>query len=971
MSLATFFGAAPPKRSKKDAPRGCDHCPMNDVPGVKKLIGSIHGRDILIIGQSPGPEENETGKQFVGRPSTFLWTELAKVGIKRSDCDMQHVMRCFPCDPEESSYDVYLRMRKPAAAELHCCSLHTDTMLGKSKARHILILGQIAQKAFLRTKSASTKKIFWSEEHKATLYLGDHPSYFLSEYGQGERLEGFRSLLRQLADAWGGEGSTTEDSAPRQAPKRFAFQRKQKYYYIETREQARKADHFIRKKALAGGQRITADIEDDVMDDGERHVFAVGFCPVPGISFTFDMRGDASVRRIATALLEDGEIRKAFHFGCTDVEKLYETEGISVEGFDLDTHIGAYMLTPGLGAYGLAKIAERQFPEFSSYKSEVIEELILVLPEGVTLPSHWNKATTETRGKWLSANGYYRLSKLPKNVIRLYNGADCDLTKRLEQSMDGAVEVPPALMKLYMDLNVVLTKMEHNGPIFDRRQHASLEVIYEYKEQKKLDELRKYIKDPNFNPGSGPQCLKLLYETLNLKFPFAGNRGKQGKINTQKKTLLMLKKNYPKNPVPQMIIDWRKLSKGNSTYIKGYKICADLNDGYLRTKWNSTGTVTGRLSSGGKREDPGVINFQNIHGDPQMQNMCVADKRWRTVFKAIHKITREHHQAEWFIKIEEWVRENMPDLKTYLILDYGQVEVRVAAQISGDENLMADCMDADIHTTVGVVMTGWPAEMIKHDKATRTLTKNVHFGILFGISKDNLFDFIMAMTPPPRDEKEAAERAKSPITRERVAEMYDRYFARYRKIKEYIDNQREFARENSYVETLFGLRRKLNVDEGEEEELDFVGDDDDERGTYWGNQAVNTPIQGSAHQLMECALVNLIRRPKRYSLLGVPNMEVHDALYMTVPVLKLFEAKKRAKYLLEKESLATVKSDFPHIDWKVPIATESEAGIRLGCKVELDDSVTSVGQFLHLWYEKCKKQVKDLNAQLEEVAAAA
>lgn len=1317
MKLVTFFDGKAKPKNRKDTPRGCEHCPLDKIPGVKKIMGGIYGRDILIIGQSPGPDENEEGREFVGRSGEFLWDELEKVGIKRTDVDLQNTVRCFPCDPEESSYDTYLRMRSPSPEEIHCCSIHTDNMLPKVKAAHILILGQIAQKAFLKTKSVPTKKIFWSEQHKAMIYLGDHPSYFIRGYGQGERLNGFRSLLQQLSDAWRAGGATQAHLAPTAAPKRFAYMRRQKYYYVETREQARKADHFIRKKCLAGGQRLATDIEDDVMEDGDRHVFAVGFCPVPGVSFTFDMRGEPAVRRIAIALLEDEEIRKAMHYGCTDEVKLQELEGITIAGFDLDTHLGSYMLTPGLGAYGLEKIAEREYPEFSGYKSEIVEALVEVLPEGVTVPSNWNKASIETKGKWLSANGYYNLSKLSKNTIRLYNGADCDLTKRIEQHCDGAPEVPAALMQLYMDLNIVLMRMEQNGPLFDRKQHASLEVIYEYKEQKKLDELRKEIKDPNFNPGSPPQVMALLYDKMNLKFPFAGHRGKQGKINTQKKTLLMLKKNYPKIKVPQLIIDWRKLSKGNSTYIKGYKICADMNNGYLRTKWNSTGTVTGRLSSGGKKQDPGVVNFQNIHGDPQMQNMCVADKRWRVVFKAIHELVKLSSKEELFQKIEDWVREHMPDLKTYLILDYGQVEVRVAAQISGDENLMHDCLESDIHTTVGVVMTGWSADMIAHDKQTRTLTKNVHFGILFGISKENLYDFIMAMTPPPRDEKEAEERAKNPITPERVSEMYDRYFARYRKVKEYIENQREFARENGYVETLFGLRRKLNVDEVDEENTEFIGDDDDERGTYWGNQAVNcvdfktealtqrgwvngrdlragdvlltknanngrlewqsctdvkaypdydrplmefrsrsfsaastldhrwltgngkctltkditenkyihrtgsyygpamspytddfirlagwwltdgsmrsgegysksacsiwqskrgnpkkvkmldelferlhknegmhyrtplpknrindevgwhfagrygvllralfpqreltpyflsqlpayqleilmhtmllgdgsgslltelerkdpasklvfgtgslaqaevfqmlvsltgrqgslsrrncgkynetrklyasmnnnpqagdvfyqvticrrkvahiypshkrmiknkgvwcpmvpntyfvarrdgfvyvtgnTPIQGSAHQLMECALVNLKRKPKRYRLLGVPNMEVHDALYMTVLVLKLFEAKRRAKYLLEKDSLATVKSDFSHIDWEVPIVTESEAGIRLGCKIELDDKekpVTSVGQYLYLWYEKCKKQIMDMNAQLQEVAAAA
>jgi len=126
-------------------------------------------------------------------------------------------------------------------------------------------------------------------------------------------------------------------------------------------------------------------------------------------------------------------------------------------------------------------------------------------------------------------------------------------------------------------------------------------------------------------------------------------------------------------------------------------------------------------------------------------------------------------------------------------------------------------------------------------------------------------------------------------------------------------------------------------------------------------------VQGTAHQLLECGLVNHKRQPEKYAVLGTPSMDVHDALYYMVNVLDLQEAYRKARYLMEQESLLTVRKDFPHINWTVPIVVEAEAGLRLGSKVELKDDKFTVGGFLLSWYEKTKGQILDLKKQLAEV----
>jgi hypothetical protein len=243
------------------------------------------------------------------------------------------------------------------------------------------------------------------------------------------------------------------------------------------------------------------------------------------------------------------------------------------------------------------------------------------------------------------------------------------------------------------------------------------------------------------------------------------------------------------------------------------------------------------------------------------------------------------------------------------------------------------------------------------------LVSNCHFGILFGIAKHNLYEFIKAMDPT------------SDVSEEFVSNAFDNYFKRYPGMAAFIEKQRAFAETHGYVETLFGLHRALNITE-QRGAFDDQGDgeyiEDAAAGhASWKNQAINTPVQGSAHQLMECGLVNFRRKHDKYKILGLPTMEVHDALYFMVNALELHECFRKAKYLMEQESLNTLKEDFPDIHWRVPIVVEAEAGLRLGGKIELPDDKFTIGGFMLQWYRKTKKQIIELRKQLAEVPDAA
>jgi uracil-DNA glycosylase family 4 len=952
---------------------------------VKKLFTDVDGKELMLFAHYPGPEENESGNALVGKSGKFIWKEFKRAGLVRDHFDIQHAVRCFPVDVVTSSYDANLKPRDPSAKETKCCAVHTQQAMGKSKAKQIVILGAATAKAVLQVRTLPPQKVFWSDLLNARVYLLDHPQFFIRGYATEERLAAFRETIDQIAKDRASDGSEFSDD--------YAYLKKQDYRLVLNEKQAWKAVNIIRQYAELG-RRISLDIEN--RPDGT--LTCVGLSPKAGLSFVCilshkdqDPTDGEAVAAIVNEIVADPAIEKVLHYGVSDAEK-YRESGIELKGYTHDTLLSEYLRFSDRKKYGLDEIADTRFTEFSGYKSIVGPEMVdYVQRSGRPVPVKILNGTAYEKYKWITSNQLFHIDALSLETLRLYNGADADLTKRIEIS--NKKHVPQNLLQLYIDLSFVLYRMEPNGPLFDYKQHAKLDVIYPARAHQQLQEVRAMIQKPDFNPNSPAQVYKVIYEDLELEYPFS-----KGKPDTRKGTMKMLGKQHP---FPLKLIECRTTGKAKSTYVDGYKTVADFNGGKLRTTWRSTGTRTGRLSSGGDRGKAKTkVNLQNIHGDAWIQNMLVADERWRTVYKIIEKCIQSSQVVSGYVaylddfyakqksgviakdkqpvkppadykdeckrvgkRIVKWVRNNMPDLKIFFISDYGQVEVRVAAQMAGDKALMADCAGADIHTVVGVAMTGWDADRIRHDKAIRTITKNVHFGILFGIRRENLYDFVVAMTPP-----EMAGR----ITREQVYAAFDRYFKRYSGIRAFIDSQRAFGRANKYVQTLFGMKQHLNYDSQQSND-DFDEDEEDsefeefdpssisnKRGASPDNQAVNGPVQGTAHQLMECALINCYRQPEKYKALGVPMMDVHDALYLRVNFLDLQEVYDKARYLLEHESLATVASDFPDIKWEVPIITEAEAGFRLGCKIDLKEGF-DIGDFCVEWYKKCKKQLTEVD----------
>jgi uracil-DNA glycosylase family 4 len=932
-----------PKRNTKKL--GCENCELNEVE--KRFITKVHGRPLMIIGGAPTEEEEDSGRLFKSRSGNWLWQQLYQVGIKCEDCDTQVALRCTP------EYGIYLN-DKTLRHPLKCCSVHTEAALEKSAAKVYLIFGIESAQQVLGKEYRKGTTILWSDKLNARVYCLHAPSYVSRSNVNPKILREFKTCLKLIAT----------DLKTKKLSK-FQYIDQQDYRGIVTGSAAR-AEVVRIKEFLAKHPkvklRVYCDEEAGRNKKGEWKTLCIGTCVRPGRVRVFvthpkyiDKQNRLEIIAALQDLLEDENIEKSFHHGSYDVPSIEKRLGIRVDPFRFDTNYSTYLADPDFKpSFGLDVVGLRHFPKFGEYKTITLPE---AMPRDFDLKEHrMTKATRTQLHDYLSSRGLLNLYNLPLEKLIRYNGADCDLGKHLELMTEKKVSLP--LLSIYTDVAFTLDAMVANGPYFDYDQHKILRTILPPKIKMLHRRIAKAAGKKDFNPKSHPQIKWLLYKKLKLKPPpLTPKERRAGKsaYKTDKNALEVMGRT---NSTCRDIQEYRRYSKMESTYLDSYGVCADYNKGRLATKWWLTGTRTGRLSSGGEKGKKKeaivkVVNLQNVHGDQDVQNMLVPDARWRELYTAVKKaiastigdvlykklqiIARDETKVKELEELEERLYEMLADSKSFqkqirIILrrfgdicvvmgfDQGQIEIRVLAQASGDQNLINDCQSGDIHSKVGHTMTGWAVEKIRHDKKTRTLTKNCHFGLVYGISEDGLLTFILIKDPT------------STVTQSQINKMMGNYFRRYRKVKQFIEKQRADAEKYKIVKNMFGFVRPLDFGYAKEDEADTHGG-----GAFWGNIAINTPIQGAAHHLMLMAMSLLKNKDNKYRImLGVPGMEVHDYLGWWTPLKKLEKSLVLAKALLEKEPLKMVKKLYPKINWRVPLKVEAKCGFRFGDTVEVE-----------------------------------
>lgn len=381
-----------------------------------------------------------------------------------------------------------------------------------------------------------------------------------------------------------------------------------------------------------------------------------------------------------------------------------------------------------------------------------------------------------------------------------------DFALRLAQALRPEIErtgQQKLLDEIEFPLIHVLTDMECTGVKIDVGvlEEISLEM------EKTIDMATGRIYEHAgeiFNIASTKQLGVILFEKLRLP---KGKKTKTG-YSTDVSVLESLQGIHP---IIDEILLYRQLTKLKSTYVDALPKMVNPKTGRVHTTYNQAVAATGRLSS----------------TDPNLQNIPIRTEAGREIRKAF-----------------------VPGSKDFVLLsaDYSQIELRLAAEISGDEGMIeAFRSGEDIHMTTAMKLFDVPASEVTPDM--RRQAKTTNFGILYGISAFGLAQRLGTSNADAKD-------------------LIDLYFSKYPKINLYVANTIAFAKKHGYVETLMGRRRYIPEINSKNRNVRMFGE----------RMAINAPIQGSAADMIKIAMIDIHREMKRSKLQSLMILQVHDEL---------------------------------------------------------------------------------------------
>ncbi|MDB2524922.1 DNA polymerase I [Amylibacter sp.] len=418
-----------------------------------------------------------------------------------------------------------------------------------------------------------------------------------------------------------------------------------------------------------------------------------------------------------------------------------------------------------------------------------------------------------------------------------YAAEDADITLRLWKLFKPMLH-ESSVTKVYETLErpliPVLAKMEMNGIKVDRNTLSRMSNNFA-QSMSGLEAEIYNLAGQTFNVGSPKQLGEILFDKLELP---GGKKGKTGAYGTGVDVLEDLASEGHELPVK--VLDWRQMSKLKSTYTDALQGHINPNTGRVHTSYVISGASTGRLSS----------------TDPNLQNIPIRSEAGRKI--------REAFIAE--------------EGNVLLSLDYSQIELRILAHIAKIDTLKQAFHEGqDIHALTASQMFNVPLENM--DPMVRRQAKAINFGVIYGISGFGLARNLR-------------------IPRKEAQSFIDTYFERFPGIRTYMDETVSFAKENGYVETLFG--RKIHTSE-----INAKGP----QAGFAKRAAINAPIQGTAADVIRRAMVQM---PNAISHLPAKMLlQVHDELIFEVNKDALNETTEVVRNIMEKASEPVVKLDVP------------------------------------------------------------
>jgi len=401
---------------------------------------------------------------------------------------------------------------------------------------------------------------------------------------------------------------------------------------------------------------------------------------------------------------------------------------------------------------------------------------------------------------------------VPHEQAKEYGGEDADITFQLAEVFRPQLDEQGfgnLFREIEMPLVPVLMNMEHEGVRLDV---DALKVFAgELREQILVVEGRIFeLAGLEFNISSPKQLGDILFEKLKIVSDPKKTKTKQ--YATGEEVLILLK---DKHEIVEKVLDYRSLRKLLSTYVEALPIMVKKRSGKIHTSYNQALVTTGRLSS----------------NNPNLQNIPIREERGREIRKAFIPGKPEH---------------------IFLSADYSQIELRLMAHLSSDAQMIeAFVKEEDIHTSTAAKI--FKVDLPGVTREMRSKAKTANFGIIYGISAFGLSQ-------------------RMQISRTEAKQLIDGYFESYPGVRQYMDECIRLAREQGFVETMYGRRRQLP---------DILSRNSVVRGNAERN-AINSPIQGSAADIIKIAMVRIERRFNEELLTSKMILQVHDELNFDV-----------------------------------------------------------------------------------------
>jgi len=877
----------------------CDKCDISKTC-VPCLMGT--GRKsakIMFVADNPTDFESDDGLWMNGKAGNLFRDLLSQIGLDvDKDCYFTGAIKC-PTPSDDKGVQ-----RQPSRDEIANCNPYLEAEIKIVNPEIIVPMGNVALKKIMN-KTGITKfrgkaikqddRIIFPMVHPTTIFRQPvHAKNFTTDLGNLGKLikEGDAFLEKKEVD----------------------------YRYLETLDEA--LAEIERLNTEADSDIIVFDLEttglDPFRDDSKIVCISLTDKTHYGVTIPlehrqFEWTGDQLNELVAGIrnLMENPKVKKMGHNGKFDTKWLKAIYNIDTQGYAFDPMVAHYItVSEERGGHGLKELAW-ELTDMGGYDNALDD--------------------------YKKENGIVgNYDMIDWEILREYAAADVDCTMRLYEVFNPKIdehEKWPSLFELYMESSEALRDLEVNGIKLDRERAEEFQGLYLKKiaqiedklrmfpeivqierekqdmfERRKLEmkkpkedrdpEILKWDKFKNFkfSFSSPNQLRELLFEKLGLDTPFLTDKGKLKSKNqltiqdysTGKETLAYLE---DKHPIANLMSEWRKLEKVYGTYIAPAVEWIG-NDGLVHPSFNLTGTVTSRLSS----EKPNAQNFPRKTNDPREFSYHYGPK----------KLFISRFGADGVI----------------VQFDYSQLELRVAAIFSGDPNLIQAYKDGkDIHRYVASKVHGIPESEVTDDQ--RTAAKAVGFGLLYGKGARSLAQDMG-------------------VSLEEAEDFIAKYFEEFQGVRNWINGTKKQVKEQKYVETLAGFRRRL------------PGVDSNDRGIQADSfrQGVNSPIQGTGSSMTLKSIVMINKMFRKFNLKSCLAITVHDSIVADVYVPELKKVYKIMKHVMEHLPF----------DWiTVPIVSDAEVGRDYGSLVGIDDieEVLAEGVFEYIDRKVAEKKKKD------------